>query len=77
MTLQPTGQELKEHGFKRHPGNGTWLLEIEVIHAEGYTGVIDVWFFPYSNEWEAYGLDIFPTSWEQIDGLIELLTPKE
>ena len=75
--FSPSEQELKERGFNRHPGDGTWMLEIEAIHIDGYPRAVDVWFFPDSNKWDAYVFGIFPTSWDDIDTLIELLTPKE
>ena len=73
MILQPTEQELKERGFKTIVCLGYYYIIINDIELQYYQSYIDGdthWFVEDS-------IDIYPKSWDDIDTLIELLTPKE
>ena len=65
MILQPTEQELKERGFKK-----TIYWRIKIPKSDY------IRFMPDSQRWAAGNTIVYPTSWDDIDRLIELLTPK-
>lgn len=74
MILQPTEQELKDRGFKYLPHDDYYYFiigEMELIYARG-DGRDN-----YINWWINDEFPLFPTSWDDIDNLIELLTYKK
>ena len=74
MILQPTEKELHERGFTTSLSPRAW----DYLMNDGF---VSISFYMRTRDWkfESYSEEtyIYPTSWDDIDNLIRLLTPKE